>query len=655
MKSTYASIAYYILKGFAAFVRAVPEGVALWIGRRIGDCAYLSVKNRRKSYKNLRLAFGGKKTPEEIRGILKRFYHAYGMNIVELSWLPRVASRGFAEYVTVDGREHLDEAIKRGRGVIFLSMHSGNWELASLVGSMCGYPYNMVANDMSHLHKLADLINELRQCGGARIINPGLGGRDIIKCLRRNEIVTLVVDQGGKEGMVVPFFGRESSMSTGAIRLALKYDVSIVMVDICRMGNSQRHRLTARLFDPVKTGDTERDVQENLACLAAHYERWLAEHPHEYIWLYKTWKYSRIRQVVVLDDGRTGHLRQSESTAQLLEQVLVRKGYVPKRVTIPIQYRSGFYAALYSFLAGGGFLSGRYSIDVLKWFLERSCYNKVFSVTPDFVISTGSKAAPLNFILSRENMAKSIAILRPGSVPMREFSLLVMPRHDFTPGQAVPDNVVVTQVAPNLIGKDYLEENVRGLLHRYSHLKMNLKNRLGFLVGGDTRGVILSPQQVRVIVHQLKDVAAQFNLDIIVTTSRRTSPEVEQVLFSEFRDYERCALLIIANNSNVPEAVGGILGLSSVVVVSGDSISMVSEAACSGKKVVAFPVDGPQRKPVENKYTSFVDDMASNGYIACAQTKSVGAVVSAVLKNKLPTRPVNDNAVISAALEKMIQ
>ena len=64
MKSLHASIAYYILKGFAAFLRAIPESVALFIGRRIGDVAYLSVKNRRKAHMNLRIAFGGKKSPE---------------------------------------------------------------------------------------------------------------------------------------------------------------------------------------------------------------------------------------------------------------------------------------------------------------------------------------------------------------------------------------------------------------------------------------------------------------------------------------------------------------------------------------------------------------------------------------------------------------
>ena len=573
---------------------------------------------------------------------------------MELAWLPRVARRGIERYVTVDGRKNLDVAIQQGRGVIFLSMHSGNWELSSMVGSMCGYPYNMVANDMSHLHKLADLINSLRQSGGARIINPGIGGREIIRCLQKNEIVTLVVDQGGKEGVIVPFFGREASMSTGAVRLALKYNVPILLVDIHRT-HGCHHQLIALLFEPMKTGDTERDVVENLSCIAAQYERWISEHPQEYIWLYKTWKYSKMRTVAIVDDGRTGHLRQSQSVAMILEGILKNKGLAVSRVTIPLRYRSRAHAMAYGFLASGGFFPEICSLDVLRWFLERGSYEQVASVKPDFVISAGAKAAPVNFLFSRENAAKAISILRPGSVPTREFALVVLPRHDLDAGQPVPSNFVMTHAAPNLIGKDYLDENVRGLLNRYSHLKMNLRNKMGILIGGDTKGVVLAPQQIRLIIHQLKEAAARFNLDLIVTTSRRTSPEVEQLLIAELKEYDRCALLIIANHANVPEAVGGILGLSTLVVVSGESISMISEAASSGKKVVVFPVDGIDMKPLDNKYTRFIDDLGQQGYIACAETKSVGAVVDAVLKNKIPTRPVDDSATVAQALEKVLQ
>jgi mitochondrial fission protein ELM1 len=544
--------------------------------------------------------------------------------------------------------------MQKGRGVIFLSMHSGNWELSNLVGSMAGYPYNMVANDMSRLRQVGALINALRQSGGAKIINPGIGGRDIIRSLKQNEIVTLVADQGGKEGINVLFFGRESSMSTGAVRLALKYDTAIVAVDIYRTDNGYQHHLTTKLYEVFKTGDTERDVVENLKCLAAQYEHWISGHPHEYLWSYKTWKYSQTRTIVVLDDGRTGHLRQSESVAQNLEQKFRDKGLDPVRVTISVKYRSDLHAKVFSFLAGNGFFPVGWNIDLLRPWVSGECYAKLAAVKPDVVVSAGSRVSAVNFWMTRDNLAKSIHVLRPGFFPLRDFGLVILPRHDLK-DQARPANIVVTDGAPNLIDKTYLDANVKGLLNRYSHLKMNLRNKMGILIGGDTKGVVLTEQQVRRVIHQIKEISGRYNLDLLVTSSRRTSEQVEQALVSEFKDFERCALLIIANRSNVPEAVGGILGLSTIVVASGESISMVSEAASSGKKVVVFPVDGPEMRPLDNKYTRFVDNLANAGYIAYAETKSVGAVVDAVLKNKIPTRAVNDNAVIAKALETFVE
>jgi KDO2-lipid IV(A) lauroyltransferase len=655
MNSVHASIVYYLLKIFMALMRVLPVGIVLFIGRRIGDCAALSSKDRRKVFINLRIAFGGTKSDDELRQIMRKFYHSYGMNIVELARLPLIAKQGFSAYVTVDGREQVDAAIQKGRGVIFLSMHSGNWELANLVGSMTGHPYNMVANDMSRLRQVGKLINFLRQSGGARIINPGIGGRDIIRCLKQNEIVTLVADQGGREGINVPFFGRESSMSTGAVRLALKYDVPIVLVDIHRIDNGHRHHLKSKMYEVFKTGDTENDVVENLKCLTVQYEQWISDHPHEYLWPYKTWKYSKARTVVLLDDGRTGHLRQSQSVAQTLERKLKDKGFDPVRVTIPVQYRSDFHAKFFAFIAGNGFIPLGWNINLLRPWVSKESFAKLAAVKPDFVVSAGSRVSAVNYWMTHDNLAKSIHILRPGFFPFRDFGMLILPKHDLKEGQIRPKNVVMTNAAPNLIDKVYLDENVKGLLNHYSHLKMNLRNKMGVLIGGDTKGIVFSEQQIRRVIHQIKEISGRYNLELIVSTSRRTSGQVEQALMSEFKDFDRCALLIIANRANVPEAIGGILGLSTLVVVSGESISMVSEAASSGKKVVVFPVDGPDMKPLDNKYTRFVENLANAGYIAYAETKTIGAVIDATLKNKIPTRPVNDNVIIADALETFIQ
>ena len=80
----------------------------------------------------------------------------------------------------------------------------------------------MVANDQSKLPQLDKMLNEYRTIAGAHVITAGVATKEIIRAMHDNEIVSLVLDQGGKTGLVVPFFGKTASMSTGAIPFGFK-------------------------------------------------------------------------------------------------------------------------------------------------------------------------------------------------------------------------------------------------------------------------------------------------------------------------------------------------------------------------------------------------------------------------------------------------
>ncbi|MBL8014502.1 MAG: lysophospholipid acyltransferase family protein, partial [Candidatus Omnitrophica bacterium] len=334
---------YWVVKFLSQMVMLLPNGVALGLGRLFGWVGYYlgPAKKRHTAYRNLRIAFGGIVSDKEIRGILRANYQRLGQNIIEVLRLPIYAREGVRKKVTVVGEENLNAALARNKGVIFLSMHSGNWELSSLVGSMRGHPYNLVANPLSTMGPIEKLFNEYRQFAGCKIVNPGFGMREVIRCLKANEIVSLVADQGGKDGALVSFFGRPASMSTGAIRLARKYGASICLVDISRKQDGT-HCLT--VDPPLELAETgageEKDVLFNLQRVIDRFEQLVRKHPTEYMWFYKVWKYSSMKDVLILDDGRTGHLRQSQALAKILQEELAEKGKHVLLHTVALTYRS---------------------------------------------------------------------------------------------------------------------------------------------------------------------------------------------------------------------------------------------------------------------------------------------------------------------------
>ena len=88
---------------------------------------------------------------------------------------------------------------------------------------------------------------------------------------------------------------------------------------------------------------------------------------------------------------------------------------------------------------------------------------------------------------------------------------------------------------------------------------------------------------------KVKEAALHYNADILLTTSRRTPPEIDGIVVKELRNFERSALCIIANSNNSPYAVGGILGLADLLIVSGETSEFFAVENGEVKAYATFP------------------------------------------------------------------
>ncbi|MCC6759229.1 MAG: mitochondrial fission ELM1 family protein [Candidatus Omnitrophica bacterium] len=650
-------IVYWAVRIFGAFVRILPVGLAMQVGKGIGAVAYhVDVKHRKVVYANLRTAFAKSKTPQQLKAIAKQTFANYGQNLVELFRFPIMDEEKFNHFVKLEGREHIDEAIRQGKGAILLAMHFGSWELANRIGTILGHPYKVLVKAQSKNSRLGELLNSVRSnSSSANVVERGMATREILKSLKNNEVVALVVDQGGRDGVLVPFFGKEASMSVGAVRIALKTGAPICFANIMRVDGPYHRLVIQKPFELVNSGDTDKDIVENLGKIVKVMEGYISQSPAEYMWFYKIWKYSKEAVIKIVTDGKAGHLRQAEAIASLLKTAFAERGVTANLPIVKAEFKNKSLSRFCSVASvAANLFSHRGRQGLLRSCLTEDSYVQMMSIKPDFIISCGSSVAPVNFLLSQEYQSKSAVILKPGILSFRRFDLVVLPRHDMK-RKRWPSNVVVTHGAPNLITPQYLAEQTSGLLKRFSHLKSGDNFKIGVLLGGDTPEFVLSEQRVRILVHQLMETAEEAQADILLTTSRRTSARVENLLMRELKKYARCKFLVLANRENVPEAVGGILGLADVVVVSGDSISMVSEAVSSGKKVAAFFVDDRSGTPFEQtKHGRFLERLTNDGYILSSEVKFMKDALYKLIKNKVQTKKLDDNAVVLDALRKII-
>jgi len=627
-------------------IRALPLGFSLFLGRRLGELLYyFDLKHKAIAYANIKAALGDNLPLREVSRLTKKFYQAFGQNLMDIFLIPRVDKEYMRKYVSFEGKERIEEGFKKGKGVIFVAVHEGSWELYNIICANLGFPFLLFVREQRY-PLLNGLLNAYRLQKGCKIIPRQNGIRQLIQALQDNQSIGMTADQGGKRGVAVKFFGKDASMAYGAVRLALRYGAVIIPVFYARLKGPYVKLFIESHFELKKTGNTEQDTADNLQALVHTFEKYILRYPQEYLWSYRIWKYSRERRILILSDKKTGHLRQSQALAEIAAKQLKKSGIKIRVDIVEIKFKHKFSRPALMF---SSCLSGKYNcqgcLRCLKVFLREDVYRALTRVKPDIVISCGSSLAPVNYVLSRENLARSMVIMRPALLGVKRFDLVVMARHD---RPLKRKNVVVTEGALNLISEEYLKSQAQNL-SRATGYQPSPGFSLGFLLGGDTKYFHLDKETIAEVIRQIKSAAEKLNADILVTTSRRTSKEIENLVKEEFQGYGRCKLLIIANEKNMPEAVGGILGLARVAITSPESVSMVSEAASSGRYTLVFKSPGLVRK-----HQRFIDYFARNKYLYLVEPGALAGAINDIWLNKPQANKLKDSSLVEEAIKRIL-
>jgi Kdo2-lipid IVA lauroyltransferase/acyltransferase len=639
-------VACILLKTIGPLIRLLHPAVAFWIGRRLGEIVFVfDIKHRAVAYGNMKTAFGDRLLPGEISQRTMQFYRNFGQNIIEIFLIPVIDKKYAQKYVTIEGMQNLHDAFARGKGVFFISMHEGSWELSNILANHLDIPYSMFVREQK-MPRLNALLNSYRRQRGCKIIRKEDQTRELIRLIRANESCGMSIDQGGRDGVLVRFFNKDASMAAGAVRLALKYDAALVPVFSTRLSGPYIKLMIEPPVKLVRTGDIDEDIKTNLQDLVLLYQKYLSLYPQEYLWHYRIWKYSRRRDVLILSDDKTGHLRQSQALARIISGYLKEKGIDTEIRTIPVRIKDQIFRSIMPFASL--FACRRTCIGCLgclRYLLTKESFQAVASAKSDIIISCGSSLAGVNRILSIENGAKSILIMKPAGWPLRQFDLVVIPEHD---KPSVASNVVMTAGALNLVDDAYLTASGKQLEEHIGVLEAGTPV-IGVLFGGDAKQFHLESDLIKDVSRQLQAAAKDMDASLLVTTSRRTSSAAETVIKNAFEHESRCKFLVIANESNYDFALGGILAKSSVVVISPESISMVSEAASAGAYVIVFDAPG-----LSNKHRRMLETFEARGLIRLVPAGELAVAIKDIFYNRPGRRRLDDVTQVREGLKKIL-
>ena len=269
----------------------LPVSAGLWIGRRRGSLARLIDRRHRVvAEANVRRALG--LGPAEARALVHRLYQNMGANTTEDLMRARTLRHwSLTDFSEIEGREHIQAALAKGRGAIVITAHLGNWELGGFgIAHMAGSVL-VVARELSNPYVEAYL-QRWRKQAGLEVADRRGALRHVVRRLPEGGCVAMLIDQNQRRGGVfVPFFGRLASTVPSAASIALKYDVPVLTGYTYRVGTGAFHCVHMDPpFELIRTGDHEADVVANTAQFTRRLEEVIRRHPDQWLWLHSRWK-----------------------------------------------------------------------------------------------------------------------------------------------------------------------------------------------------------------------------------------------------------------------------------------------------------------------------------------------------------------------------
>ncbi len=267
----------------------IPARPGRYIGKALGRLFYAFDKSHRKrALDNMELAGFSK---PRARTLAREVFENMGMTLLEVMrtpWLRRADFEG--GYVTCEGREVLDKALARGRGVILVTGHLGNWELMATWYAVMGYKMDVVVRDLDN-PLAARLMDWMRTRHGHAMVLKKRSMRRLLKTLSGGGIAGILLDQNVArvEGVFVDFFGFPAATNKGPAMLAAVSGAAVIPTFISRENGRHIIRIGPEI-ELSRGGDKTTDAIENTARFTAAIEEAIRRNPGQWFWVHRRWK-----------------------------------------------------------------------------------------------------------------------------------------------------------------------------------------------------------------------------------------------------------------------------------------------------------------------------------------------------------------------------
>jgi len=271
--------------GFLRVINLLPFKAQIRVGKWLGHLLYHLAKSRRHvAAVNIRLCFPELSEAEQ-KQLVKDIFINNGIGIIETAMAWWSDRESFRQRVSLEGREHLDEALSEGRGVILLGAHFSTLDLGGLLFSLF-YPLHTMYRP--HNNPVMEHVIEKGRLRSITSLIDRSDFRAVFRALKRNEIVWYAPDQdfGPTNSVYAPFFGVPAATVTATARLAKISKAPIILLSHHRTSSGHYN---LKLHHPVEDFPKEID-KESAARINSELEMGIRYEPSQYMWIHRRFK-----------------------------------------------------------------------------------------------------------------------------------------------------------------------------------------------------------------------------------------------------------------------------------------------------------------------------------------------------------------------------
>jgi len=252
-----------------------------------------SHRYRRRIARNLQIAFGNTTDNKKLAQIAQSLSENLGLNFAETLISSTAKKKPLLDSIQIHGIEHLEKALSHGKGVLAFSAHLGNFTLIGLKMAAEGYPFHMLVKDPRY-PAVAEAFHVMQEGQGGHFIyvEPWERAlRQILSCLRKNEIVCILADEKkSKTGVLVDFFGYPAPTAPGPAVLALRTGAPLVPIFIVRRDDGSHHIYIEPQLELSLNGDRSSDIPAVVSAYTKVIENFIRMYPDQWFWINNRWK-----------------------------------------------------------------------------------------------------------------------------------------------------------------------------------------------------------------------------------------------------------------------------------------------------------------------------------------------------------------------------